>query len=227
MGSGAPHLGHGDTGDRREHHGHGADLVTDLRSSCKRPGTVKWAAVVVPSPHAIVPVLPRGLEEGQVPTGDRLPPVPLCPSFPPSGSDSPTARRALGCPGELRAAPENSAGRSSGSPGTVRQIIPSFHIRPPGRPRGVTAVPSEAFPASAEALVSLSPPRQGQGVPLPKSGRGASFAPRQQTVNAGGSCVPSPAEVGGSQRRYGEQRKAEGGGPGTPPGPGLRERSEK
>lgn len=31
-------------------------------------------------------------------------------------------------------------------------------------------------------------------------------------MNAGGSRVPSPAEVWGSQRRYGEQRKAEGGG---------------
>lgn len=46
---------------------------------------------------------------------------------------SPPARRALGCPGELRAAPENSAGRSSGSPGRVREIIPSFHIRPAPR----------------------------------------------------------------------------------------------
>lgn len=115
VGTGAPHPGQGDTGNRREHHGHRAALATGFRSSRERPGRVEWAAVAAPSPHAAVPALPRGLEEGQVSTGDRLPPVPLRPSFPPSGSDSPPARRALGCPSELRAAPENSAGKSSGS----------------------------------------------------------------------------------------------------------------
>ncbi|XP_039554359.1 RNA-binding protein MEX3D-like [Passer montanus] len=75
----SPPSGHGDTGDLREHHGHRAGLVTNLRSSRKRLGTAGRAAVVAPSPHAAVPVLPRGLEEGQVPTGDRLPPVPLRP----------------------------------------------------------------------------------------------------------------------------------------------------
>ncbi|XP_039411021.1 collagen alpha-1(I) chain-like [Corvus cornix cornix] len=73
----------------------------------------------------------------------------------------------------------------------------------------------------------LSPHRLGQGDPPPKSGRGASLSLGQHAVNAGGSRVPSPAEVWGSQRRYGEQRKAEGGGPGGPAGPGLRERSEE
>lgn len=113
-----------------------------------------------PEPACSRPVLPRALEEGQDPTGDRLPPAPLRPSFRPSGSDSPPARRALGCPAELRVAPENSAGRSSGSPGRVREIIPSFHIRPPGRPR--KAVPSAAFPARPERSC-LCPPRQGRG----------------------------------------------------------------
>lgn len=89
MGRAAPRPGHGDTGDLREHHGHRAALVTDLRSPRKRPRTVGRAAVVASSPHAAVPVLPRGLQEGQVLTGDRLPPVPLLPSFPPSGSDGP------------------------------------------------------------------------------------------------------------------------------------------
>nr|XP_041573338.1 uncharacterized protein LOC121470233 isoform X2 [Taeniopygia guttata] len=125
VGSGAPRPGHGDTGDLRERDGHPwwTALVTDLRSSRKRPETVGWAAVVAPCPHAAVPVLPRGLEEGQVLAGDRLPPVPLRPSFPPSGSDNPPARRALGCPSEIRTASENSAGRSSGFPGRkVRRI---------------------------------------------------------------------------------------------------------
>ncbi|XP_053803564.1 translation initiation factor IF-2-like [Vidua chalybeata] len=169
VGSGAPRPGHGDTGDLREHHGHRTALLTDLRSSRKRPGTVGWAAVVAPSPHAAVPVLPRGLEEGRVPTGDRLPPVPLRSSLPASGSDSPLARRTLACPGELRAAPENSAGRSSGSPG------------------------------------------RGQGNPPAKSGRGASLASGQQAVTAG-TASHRRLKSGGSQRRYGEQRKAEGGG---------------
>ncbi|CAN8219096.1 unnamed protein product, partial [Coccothraustes coccothraustes] len=92
VGSGAPRPGHGDAGDLREHHGHRAAPVTDLRSSRKRPETVGRAAVVASSRHAAVPVLPRGLEQGQVPMGDRLPPVPLLPSFPLRGSDGPPKR---------------------------------------------------------------------------------------------------------------------------------------
>lgn len=175
--------------------------------------------MVAHSPYAAVPVLPRGLEEGQVLIGCRRS---RC--APSSLRAAVTARPPAERSGELRAAPENSAGTSNGSPGRVREIIPSFHFRPPGRPR--KAVPSAAFPASAEALVSL-PASEGHRDPPTKSGRGASLAPGQQGVKAGGKRVPSPAEVWGSQRRSGEQRKAEGGGAGAPPGPGLRERSEE
>lgn len=117
------------------------------------------------SPAGAAPAFRGG--EGQVPSTPYPPggiPAADGPAAPPPSlraavTARPPAKRSglpVGSGPPLEAVP----GEAADSPGRVREIIASLHIRTPAQPR--KEAPSAASPASAEGLVSL-PSSEGTG----------------------------------------------------------------